>query len=290
MTAPAPRLDHVVIGVRDLDTAESLLCSSGFRSSGGGSHPGFGTENRLVRFESEYLELIGVADPDAARAAGRGTLVDRLAAGDEGLVAFALRGFPVEHVIERAAAVGMDVRGPVSMSRRSATAAAAWRLAIPHGDQYGGWWPFFIEWSDGGPGSSGYRVVDHPNGATRISEVTVATADLDPVRALLEGALGMRPHAAAPASGLSARPADTDASSPVERRERVYRLGRTTLRFVEVSGHPRPGRVREGVSGIRIAAEPDAAPLASDRSAPSWMRQIEVTASGTVSPSRGSPA
>ena len=85
----APRLDaldHVVIAVRDLDTAAGDYARLfGRAASWRGTHPGQGTANALFRFDNTYVELLA--------AVGAGGLADalraRLQEGGEGLVALA---------------------------------------------------------------------------------------------------------------------------------------------------------------------------------------------------------
>ncbi|MCR4521733.1 MULTISPECIES: VOC family protein [Bosea] len=63
--ASTPRgLDHLVIGVRDLDAAWHFYEKLGFRVGARNRHP-WGTENRIVQFPGSFLELVTIAD-DAA--------------------------------------------------------------------------------------------------------------------------------------------------------------------------------------------------------------------------------
>lgn len=57
-------LDHLVIGVRDLDAAGVFYERLGFRVGARNRHP-WGTENRIVQFPGAFLELITVGDPGA---------------------------------------------------------------------------------------------------------------------------------------------------------------------------------------------------------------------------------
>jgi catechol 2,3-dioxygenase-like lactoylglutathione lyase family enzyme len=65
----AMRLDHMLLAVRDLDTATfDFRQRLGMNVVVGGVHPGRGTHNSLVHFGSAYLELIAVNDPSQERA------------------------------------------------------------------------------------------------------------------------------------------------------------------------------------------------------------------------------
>ncbi|RYE71196.1 MAG: VOC family protein, partial [Hyphomicrobiales bacterium] len=50
-------LDHLVIGVADLDAAGAFYDDLGFRVGARNRHP-WGTENRIVQFPGAFLELI----------------------------------------------------------------------------------------------------------------------------------------------------------------------------------------------------------------------------------------
>lgn len=69
MHAPvAPRvgrgLDHVVAVVRDLGLAADAWTRLGFRLTPLARHP-WGTENRLVQLDGAFIEILGIADPQA---------------------------------------------------------------------------------------------------------------------------------------------------------------------------------------------------------------------------------
>lgn len=64
-SASTPRgLDHLVIGVRDLDAAGAFYEKLGFRVGARNRHP-WGTENRIVQFPGSFLELVTVGDEGA---------------------------------------------------------------------------------------------------------------------------------------------------------------------------------------------------------------------------------
>ncbi|MZR32469.1 VOC family protein [Sneathiella litorea] len=56
-------IDHVLIGVENLENARSIYESLGFTATPRGSHIGWGTANYCVMFEEDYIELLGIVDP-----------------------------------------------------------------------------------------------------------------------------------------------------------------------------------------------------------------------------------
>jgi len=55
-------IDHVVVGVRDLEQARLAWARLGFTLSPRGRHIGQGTANYCIMFASDYVELLGVVD------------------------------------------------------------------------------------------------------------------------------------------------------------------------------------------------------------------------------------
>src|ERR1700736_2268996 len=96
-------IDHVIVGVRDLERARLGWSRLGFTLSPRGRHIGQGTANYCIMFSSDYVELLGIVDPN--------DFVQRLdpfLAQREGLmaVAFAPAGAPEE---VRAALIGREL-------------------------------------------------------------------------------------------------------------------------------------------------------------------------------------
>ena len=55
-------LDHLVLGVRDLE-ADAAFCEAlGFTVGARNRHP-WGTHNRIIQFPGSFLELITVGEP-----------------------------------------------------------------------------------------------------------------------------------------------------------------------------------------------------------------------------------
>jgi hypothetical protein len=56
-------IDHVIVGVRDLESARIAWTRLGFALSPRGRHIGQGTANYCIMFPSDYVELLGIVDP-----------------------------------------------------------------------------------------------------------------------------------------------------------------------------------------------------------------------------------
>jgi glyoxalase-like protein len=86
-------IDHVIVGVRELEQARLGWSRLGFAVSPRGRHIGQGTANYCIMFPSDYVELLGIVDPsDYVQR------LDAFLARREGLtaVAFAAAGAPEE--------------------------------------------------------------------------------------------------------------------------------------------------------------------------------------------------
>jgi hypothetical protein len=62
-TRPIAGIDHALIGVADLEAACEVYGRLGFTVTPRGRHIGWGTGNHTVMFENDYVELIGIVDP-----------------------------------------------------------------------------------------------------------------------------------------------------------------------------------------------------------------------------------
>lgn len=126
-------LDHLVIGVADLDAAGAFYTELGFRVGARNRHP-WGTENRIVQFPGAFLELITVGDP---------TLIPP----------HAPRRFSFGAFVRDALARGEGMSMLVLESRDSAGAAEGFRAA-----GIGDFEPFFFERQARRPDGSEVRV------------------------------------------------------------------------------------------------------------------------------------
>ena len=159
-------VDHVLIAVGNLDeAAERFEREYGLRSVDGGRHPGWGTANRVVPLGREYLELIGVVDPDEALEHPFGRwMLERVEDGDH-LLRCCLRPQDFEATAER---IGHE---PVPGSRDLPEGESLhWRLVGLEAAMTENL-PFFIEWGSGQhPGAAEVR---HPSKAMGIAWVEI---------------------------------------------------------------------------------------------------------------------
>jgi hypothetical protein len=160
-------VDHVLIAVGNLDeAAERFQHDYGLMSIDGGRHPGWGTANRVVPLGREYLELIGVVDPDEALGHPFGRwMLERVEDGDH-LLRCCLRPHDIKEVAER---IGHE---PVAGSRELPEGGTVqWQLVglqAAMSDNL----PFFIEWQPGTRHPGSYKV-QHPSQAMGIAWVEI---------------------------------------------------------------------------------------------------------------------
>lgn len=112
-------VDHLVIAVPDPDTAAAELAERvGLATGGGGTHPGAGTFNRVAFLaDGSYLELIGVADREAASGVPVGRAVLTALEQGGGLATYALLDDAVDTTVAALQANGSSI-GPVTRGSR----------------------------------------------------------------------------------------------------------------------------------------------------------------------------
>lgn len=105
--------DHLVVAVRDLETARDAWTRLGFTCTPRGRHRNLATGNYCIMFPKDYIELIGIVDPSMP---DRG-LTSRMDEGGEGLdrVAFAVRN--VDATADALTSSGVGFRGPIDLHR-----------------------------------------------------------------------------------------------------------------------------------------------------------------------------
>jgi hypothetical protein len=197
------RIDHIVIGVRDLSQASADYAAAGCIVTPGGEHTGSRrTHNALIAFaDATYLELLAYHDPDTPR--DDDPWWQRLTHG-EGFLDFALRMDDATAEASTLQSRGVTVRGPFTGGReRPDGQRVAWRSLEVEGM---GPMPFLIE--DLTPRR--LRIPDgaateHPLGVARLLALALVVEDLEASAASFAALLGSAGvPLAAPMDGVDA--------------------------------------------------------------------------------------
>ena len=191
-------IDHLVIAVRDLgaSTAE-LERSLGLRAGGGGRHPAFGTQNRLIWLGDSYLELVGIVDPVVAAQSWFGRLVQAELERGEGLVTWAVASDALDADVAALRGFGSTLGEPAAGERRRDDGSVVrWRASLP--ERPGPAEPFLIEHD---PTSAEWTAADraarkderHPlGGPVRLDVLELPTGNVPVTIQRLTRTLGLR--------------------------------------------------------------------------------------------------
>jgi hypothetical protein len=182
-------LDHLIIGVGDLEAARGQWARLGFNSTPRGRHVGWATANYCIMFPDDYLELLGIVDP----AAFTNDLDRLLAERGEGLLGVALATSDAE-----ATAAAWQEAGLVSA--RAGSLARLLESETPAVELH------FANVMLDPPERAGLNLfackhltpepmrrpawLRHPNAAVRIAGLTVIADDLAPLAAFAERVVG----------------------------------------------------------------------------------------------------
>lgn len=188
-------LDHIIIGVNDLEEAASIFSQKlGLAVSGGGTHPVGGTANRIIVIGDTYLELITVRTPSEARQ----SIVERLAKGD-GYLNFVLTSDDIEADKAALASRGVSFIGPTPAQLKSPGGRTrGWsRIDIERPDlaQH---YPFLIQHDSTGQ-ERRFRLAGwaeppaHPLGAIKVLSATLAVSDLVEAARRFQHIYGLEP-------------------------------------------------------------------------------------------------
>jgi Glyoxalase-like domain len=164
------RIDHVVYAVADLDAAAAgFRRELGLASVGGGRHPGWGTENRIVPLGRDYVELVAIADRREAAASEFGRAVSDAVAKGQRLLGWAVNTRDLDGVARRlrlAVTRGSRTR-PDGSTLRWQVAGIAPALAS-------GALPFFLQWDVPPELHPGAAVAEHDVSPRGIAWIEVA--------------------------------------------------------------------------------------------------------------------
>jgi hypothetical protein len=161
------QIDHIVIGVRDLDEAAAQFDDRyGLTTIEGGRHPGWGTANRLIPLGAAYLELVTVVDQAEASNSDFGRWVSTMLESNTRL-GWAVRTDDLDHT---AARLGLEVADGSRRSRGGET--LQWRIAGVARAARDSPLPFFIQWGAGTP-LPGRAAVVHRAGTVALGGLTI---------------------------------------------------------------------------------------------------------------------
>lgn len=202
-------LDHLVLGVHDLDAAGAFYERLGFRVGARNRHP-WGTHNRIVQFAGSFLELITVGERHLIpeHAPGRfsfGAFVrDALEAG-EGMSMLVLES--LDAVADNAAfhASGIGSFEPFFFERQAVkpdgiTVRVAFSLAFASNPDAPGL-GFFVCQQHEPQNFWSHDLQKHPNGAAQLACVQMAVPEANAHDAFLAAFTGV-PGVPDPQSGL----------------------------------------------------------------------------------------
>lgn len=185
-------LDHLIVGVRDLEAATSSYTTLlGRAPSWRGEHPGMGTANALFRVSNTYLELLApvVDGPTAAM------LRARLDSEGEGLIGLAFGTDDAEACARQLRDRGLSPSEPNPGRGRDAQSSAerAWKnVVLPPGDSRG---PLVFAIEHLSPPDSLPLVAPHvarESAVAALDHVVVQTLDVEATRAFYGEKLGLR--------------------------------------------------------------------------------------------------
>ena len=172
----ASGLDHVIIGVADLDEAAALWRRLGFTVTPRGRHIGWGTANYCIMFPDDYVELLGILNPDQYVHGLDGFLREH----GEGLLGLAFGTADPHEVFRALRGIGQASAPPKDLARlldsAEGTVKPRFHLVHPRDARAFGFDAFFCRhltpdlvrrpaW------------LSHPNGATGIVEVDLRVPD-----------------------------------------------------------------------------------------------------------------
>lgn len=176
------RLDHILLGVSDLDRGMDFVEKRlGVRPAFGGVHPGRGTRNALLSLgEMHYLEVIA---PDPAQPAAEDSRgLKKLA--EPRIVGWAAHPGNLDAFAARIRGLGITAQGPDAGSRKRPDGRMLNWKTLTLADGRDGLLPFFIEWG----ADTVHPSADAPRGAkiARFELVSPKAAELRRACEMLE--------------------------------------------------------------------------------------------------------
>jgi catechol 2,3-dioxygenase-like lactoylglutathione lyase family enzyme len=192
---PELTLDHVVIGVTDLDAAtRDYTALLGHEPSWRGDHPSYGTRNTLFRIDNTYVELIALGGP-GLDPRWAGSLARFLDTNGEGLMMLAIGTADLDATVTSARENGLEVTDPADGEGVDAATGArrAWRNALVPPKSTNGARILFIEHKSPPDALPAGRTIGAPGAhVERMDHAVVLSADMEAARAVWQDKIGAR--------------------------------------------------------------------------------------------------
>lgn len=188
-------IDHIIIGVNDLEKAtQTFEQNLGLIPSGGGRHPFGGTANRIIVIGDTYLELISVEEAAEAQQ----SMLDRLAKGD-GYLNFVLGSDDIEADSQAMMTRGVSVLGPNAGALNSAEGRSrGWQRTDVERPDLTQHYPFLIQHDSIGE-ERRFRLAGwqkppvHPLGALKVLSTTLVVENLEEATRRFQHIYGLQP-------------------------------------------------------------------------------------------------
>lgn len=180
-------IDHVIVGVRDLEAAAGDWQRLGFVCTPKGRHDAWPTANTCLMLAEDYIEILGRAGPGDAMG------LDGFLAQRQGLMGLAWATADADAAFAAFQAAGLAGEPPRDLARSlelpEGTARLRFRLTHPAPTAALGLSGFACQHLTPGP-MRRPAWLNHPNTARRIRAVTVAVEDPGPVADAYAALLG----------------------------------------------------------------------------------------------------
>jgi predicted enzyme related to lactoylglutathione lyase len=190
------RLDHVMIAVRDLDSAIDHYQRLGFAVTAGRTHETLGIHNAIIQLGPTYIELISTFNPVLTMSVipGIEIVLNILDQRDGAMVGFALTSTNMQEDIEHLAGTDLVVTPPYMLnSELESGEPLNIQVFMPEGFPWRRPWPFLYQWETPDAQSQATNIQHtHSNGSTEIVRVSVGVNDFAGTIDLYQHKLGLK--------------------------------------------------------------------------------------------------
>ena len=185
------RIDHITIGVADLEQGVAQYKKLGFNVLKGGVHAGRGTHNAVAWNGEEYIELLAIRDVAEYRTASTtGGEFEKFITAGGGIRSIALASDDLAADVEGMRSRGIDVGDPLEGSRRTPDGLELrWKIAMlgpTHALPV-----FFIQHLTPLAQRRPTGAAAHPNAVTGLERAYIVVNDANASAALCARILGM---------------------------------------------------------------------------------------------------